>query len=606
MIFFFCKKLIFFNFNFFYFYGQSGGNNEDGQDYEIVDEETSSPLLHQLETDLLKLRMDGDQGSVGDHSFSQPSSLFGEIHLSEIKKLEKNLEQVENEKNAISNKLYEIQSQATQASQDLATHKATVEQAMIRMRQSIVSQISIDDDKPPNETSEDIEEQVNDIIELIRRLLDTSTTGQLQNQLIDLRRQLESKESVWKEQEGDLQTLSKLAEETQSALCSTQDDLTFVTEELAAIYYQLCDANGETPSRILLEHAASKPDVRMAKLEELRHRLSATNSSNLLQNWRSVSSENGPKDSVEILKEQLKHLKSTVQVMLECRSARVQPPSVAAAVSGANKIALSSGIGPSPSLQAISEHVPIDGDSLKEQNMRYKALISTKREQVATLRTVLKANKQTAEVALANLKSRYETEKQLVSETMSRLRTELKALKEDAATFASLRSMFAARCEEYVAQNDELQRQLQSCEEEKKTLNSLLRIAIQQKLGLTQKMEEYEMDRERMYSGAAGGASGTGSGPTGGVTGPQSNQGPGSMGNKNGLLRGRGGRSIGGNGNGHMIPNTGNGGANAFVRSLSRIGPLSNSTAMNRGMANQMMQHNSSNNPSLMSKRNHN
>lgn len=57
------------------------------------------------------------------------------------------------------------------------------------------------------------------------------------------------------------------------------------------------------------------------------------------------------------------------------------------------------------------------------------ALLSTKREQIATLRTVVKANKQTAEVALANLKSKYETEKSIVSETMNKLRMELRTLK---------------------------------------------------------------------------------------------------------------------------------------------------------------------------------
>ena len=57
------------------------------------------------------------------------------------------------------------------------------------------------------------------------------------------------------------------------------------------------------------------------------------------------------------------------------------------------------------------------------------ALLSTKREQIATLRTVVKANKQTAEVALANLKSKYETEKSVVSETMNKLRMELRTLK---------------------------------------------------------------------------------------------------------------------------------------------------------------------------------
>lgn len=56
--------------------------------------------------------------------------------------------------------------------------------------------------------------------------------------------------------------------------------------------------------------------------------------------------------------------------------------------------------------------------------------------------------------------------------------------------------MFAARCEEYVTQVDELQQQLNAAEDEKKTLNQLLRLAVQQKLSLTQRLEELEVDRE--------------------------------------------------------------------------------------------------------------
>ena len=141
-----------------------------------------------------------------------------------------------------------------------------------------------------------------------------------------------------------------------------------------------------------------------------------------------------------------------------------------------------------------------DNQELQEQIVKLKSLLSTKRDQISTLRTVLKANKQTAEVALANLKSKYENEKLVVTETMQKLRNELKTLKEDAATFATLRAMFTARCDEYVTQIDELQRSLTAAEEEKKTLNSLLRLAIQQKLSLTQKLEDIEMDNDRTQS----------------------------------------------------------------------------------------------------------
>ena len=42
----------------------------------------------------------------------------------------------------------------------------------------------------------------------------------------------------------------------------------------------------------------------------------------------------------------------------------------------------------------------------------------------------VQANKQTAEVALGSLKSKYDTEKCIVSETMLKLRNELRLLKE--------------------------------------------------------------------------------------------------------------------------------------------------------------------------------
>lgn len=74
------------------------------------------------------------------------------------------------------------------------------------------------------------------------------------------------------------------------------------------------------------------------------------------------------------------------------------------------------------------------------------------RDQIATLRTVLKSNKLTAESALASLKEKYESEKAMTHELLERLRRELKAFKEDAATFASHRAMFTARCEELQAQ----------------------------------------------------------------------------------------------------------------------------------------------------------
>lgn len=68
------------------------------------------------------------------------------------------------------------------------------------------------------------------------------------------------------------------------------------------------------------------------------------------------------------------------------------------------------------------------------------------------MRTVLRSNKTTTESALQCLRDKYESEKKLKDESMEALRRELKQFKEDAATFASHRAMFTARCEELQGQ----------------------------------------------------------------------------------------------------------------------------------------------------------
>jgi len=138
---------------------------------------------------------------------------------------------------------------------------------------------------------------------------------------------------------------------------------------------------------------------------------------------------------------------------------------------------------------------------LKEQILKLKTLVHTKREQISTLRTVLKANKSTYEVALANLKSRYENDKQIQTDANGQLKKQMKSLRSECQTFATLRSMFATRCEEYVKELQEKQKAILAAEEEKRTLNQLLKQAIHQKVALTQRVEEFEIARERLRQG---------------------------------------------------------------------------------------------------------
>ncbi|KAI0984538.1 hypothetical protein GJ496_007773 [Pomphorhynchus laevis] len=121
---------------------------------------------------------------------------------------------------------------------------------------------------------------------------------------------------------------------------------------------------------------------------------------------------------------------------------------------------------------------------------RYKNLLAQKRAKISKLRLIIQTDRKTAQIALANLKTKFENEKLAVTETMRNLRNELRIMKEAAASFGRYRALFAARGDEYVEQIEILQMKIQGLEDENAMLNSLLRMAIEQKVNLKDKIEE--------------------------------------------------------------------------------------------------------------------
>ncbi|XP_019732639.1 protein bicaudal D homolog 1-like isoform X3 [Hippocampus comes] len=364
----------------------------------------------------------------------------------------------------------------------------------------------------------------------------------------------EGKEKI-SSMEAELQAAQSAAAESQGALNAAQDELVMLSEELAQLYHHVCLCNNDTPNRVMLDYyrqgrglrglcaslkAMSADNSKVLLTPRLARRL-ATATSTTSTSGESRSPSESPSKEPLSGGDRGRHNeegdKELTQDHSEQSLTRCSPPTRSPSISASSSSSSSS----SPALEpagelrreplniynlnaiirdqvkhlqravdralqlsrqraAARELSPLldkDKESCLEEILKLKSLLSTKREQIATLRLVLKANKQTAEVALTNLKSKYEAEKSMVTDTMTKLRNELKALKEDAATFSSVRAMFATRCDEYVTQLDDMQRQLAAAEDEKKTLNSLLRMAIQQKLALTQRLEDLAFDQEQ-------------------------------------------------------------------------------------------------------------
>ncbi|XP_051951106.1 protein bicaudal D homolog 2-like [Xyrauchen texanus] len=300
--------------------------------------------------------------------------------------------------------------------------------------------------------------------------------------------------------EREIGATRQVATDFEGHLSAVQEELLALSEELANLYHHVCVCNNLTPSRVTLDyyceeaqawrtHNHSQPRHHNGSLRRHKHsgevfvkgtytgalETSSGGCGDMSSSYGSCPGSptldfrdpTNVRSLVAIIRCQIKHLQVAVDL---CRQRNLLPCS---SVEGSKE----------------SEH---DAEALLEDVLKHKSLLSTKREQIATLRTVLKANKQTAELALTNLKTKFEAEKSMVSEAVLKLRNEMETLKEDAATFSSLRVMFASRWDQYITQLDEMQRQLAAAEDEKKTLNSLLRMAIQQKLALTQRLKVLE------------------------------------------------------------------------------------------------------------------
>ncbi|XP_034539518.1 protein bicaudal D homolog 2 isoform X2 [Notolabrus celidotus] len=509
-------------------------------DPSALGEPDNDDLIRGFENGLVKAG-EAEEDNRNKPAPSLVDDLLSELNISEIQKLKQQLMQVEREKGALISSLQESQKQLEQAYGTVSEQKETVNKltenlsAMRKLQASKERHSALDTekDRDSHDDGDYYELDINgpEILKC-KYTVAMSEAGELRSELktlsakyeecrsryederarlesdaLELRASLASLEKISQTDkaevarlEKELRLVSAAAGESLGCLNVAQDELVAFSEELANLYNHVCMCNNETPNRVMLDYyKEGKAKVRRG--QEVREHQSSV----LLTNGLITDTESGKSDStvtpapptehrpepmniynlVAIIRDQILHLQQAVDRTTELSRQKL-----------AN--------------QELSTVADKDKEACMAEILKVKSLLSTKREQIATLRAVLKANKQTAEVALANLKSKYNSEKGMVTETIMKLRNELKALKEDAATFSSLRAMFATRCDEYVTQLDDMQRQLSAAEDEKKTLNSLLRMAIQQKLALTQRLEDLEFDHEQARRSSATAAGGKG------------------------------------------------------------------------------------------------
>lgn len=396
------------------------------------DLEDDIPTLKRLEADLSNELKSPDGAKV---------DLFSEIHLNELKKYEKQLEMLENEKVNLTTNLRDAQQSLDKSQNDLQNFmsKVTLLAAHVDSLHQLRRQFDNEDELKGAEQQKIINEKLNaivhqysrwftlsakeidvlkaDLVEIQKGLNCSDGMAVLRNEITNLKNKLLSNEQKTLDLHSDVQTLSSLAQNAGQSLNSARTSLVALSDDLAQLYHLVCTVNGDTPNRVLLDHKTEDLSMDNDSLSAIQSQLKSdilVALPNVFEDLQGLGDAIEVKRYVETIKDQIKYLKTAVEHAIELNKDKTPGTFNASDKETSEEIA-----------------------DLHEQIIKLKSLLSTKREQIATLRTVLKSNKNTAEVALNNLKSKYENEKLVVSDTMCNLRNELRILKEDAATFSS-------------------------------------------------------------------------------------------------------------------------------------------------------------------------
>lgn len=121
--------------------------------------------------------------------------------------------------------------------------------------------------------------------------------------------------------ESDVSTLSKLTAEAGGFLDSAQNDLQNLSDELAQLYHHVCTVNGETPSRVILDHEKSEIVPEKEEEEEENGKMdwgrTLFKTDIQIKDLESLGKAKEIAKQIETAVDQIKHLKGAVEHMIE-------------------------------------------------------------------------------------------------------------------------------------------------------------------------------------------------------------------------------------------------------------------------------------------------
>lgn len=241
---------------------------EDNHSSTNSDGEEDNMTLKRIEADLTDMK--SPESNKGD--------LFSEIHLNELKKLEKQLEVLENEKTHLTTNLRDAQTNLDKSQNEVQNFKSRINVLTAHVDALILLKKQVDSKEEPktkdehdiiNEklknvldkymnwfsiSSKEIDGLKTDLSELQKGLNYSDPMVTLRNEITNLKNKLHSSEQKSLDLSSDVQTLADISQNAGQSLGSARSTLAALSDDLAQLYHLVCTVNGEQPKRVLLDH----------------------------------------------------------------------------------------------------------------------------------------------------------------------------------------------------------------------------------------------------------------------------------------------------------------------------------------------------------------
>lgn len=199
-------------------------NSETTENYEDVELVEDNNALQKIESDMI------NSDSFVNQPQSLEGSLFAEVHINEIKKLERLLEDSDNQKCVLSQRLNDTQSILDKTQQDLENQKNKIDEIFEKLKNMNFEE---DDD-------ENLDPEIKHLKQLVKSKLSKLDPENYKKELESLRVALGEYQQKIKSYENDQEVLTTMLNEFYSNYNQTFEELTITSEELASIYHHLC------------------------------------------------------------------------------------------------------------------------------------------------------------------------------------------------------------------------------------------------------------------------------------------------------------------------------------------------------------------------------